>query len=810
MMDGVTHDIRQAARALWRRPAFSLLVVGTLALGIGITTAIFSAVNGLILREPPFADPDRLVRISSERGEEAGGPLSVPELDDLRALPVIETAAMYTDQGMYNASGIGRPEELYATITTHDLFRVLGVQPLIGSTFPARLDRSRGFGLVISYGLWQRKFGGAADIVGRTMTLDGAPGYTIHGVMPAGFTFPTQSDLYRSSGIAADPKYYERRDARDRMVLARLTPGTTLAQARSAIDALAMRLEREFPASNAGLRFRVTPLRDLYAAHVKAFVWLLFGAVALILIVACANVTNLMLARSIADERNVAVQVALGMTRGRLLRLRFIESLLLAIPGGVGGLLLAAVGVQAVPALVPVVMPPWMSVRIDASVACFLVIVTLVATIAASITPAARRAGRDPFGLLKDGARGSSEGPAQRRLRDVLVVAEMALALVLLVGAGLLLQSVWRLQAIDLGYRTALTLTYRVELGWRAYGTLEKTTLFHRRVLERLAALPSVQQVTFDSNLPMSGKPRDPMAIRADGQGADESARNPFVHLHLVGPRYFEVMGMSILKGRAFDERDRDDTQPAVIVSQRLAERLWPGRDPIGARIQPQNTANAANQTSWLTVIGVASPVLHHELDGEPGFDVYRPFTQSSTAGPYYVIRTAGDPMVIAEAATRIIGETDPDQSFLDVQTYDRRVANRMWQRRLAGLLLSGFALLAVALAAVGLYGVLSYIVGQQTREMGVRLALGATAASVLGLVMWRGLRLAGAGLLVGIAAAFALARLVTSLLYEVSVVDPLAYLGGSVLLLLIAGAACYVPARRAARVDPLVALRTD
>ena len=319
--------------------------------------------------------------------------------------------------------------------------------------------------------------------------------------------------------------------------------------------------------------------------------------------------------------------------------------------------------------------------------------------------------------------------------------------------------------------------------------------------------MPSVQQVTFDHNLPMSGKPRDPVAIRVAGQSRDEEAGNPFVHGHLVGPDYFEVMGIAIRQGRGFDERDREETQPAVVVSARLAERLWPGRDPMGQRLQPQNTGAP---DAWQTVVGVAGPVLHHELDGDPGFDMYRPYTQVLTAGPYYVIRTAGDPMAIAHAATRIVGDTDPNQSFLDVQTYDTRVANRIWQQRLAGALFGSFAVLAIALAAVGLYGVLSYIVGQQTREMGVRLALGATMGGVLAHVMRRGLTLAAIGVACGLVAALSLTRVMASILYEISPADPVTFLSGSFVLLAIAAFACYAPARRASRVDPIVALRSE
>jgi putative ABC transport system permease protein len=708
---------------------------------------------------------------------------------------------------MYNASGIGTPEELQATITTHDLFHVLGVEPLVGSTFPGAFDRTRNFGVVISYGLWMRKFGGDPNVVGRTMTLDGAPGYTIYGVMPREFNFPSHSDLFRSNGISAEPASYLRRDLRDRVVVARLKTGVTIEQARGVLDGLGDRLEREFPATNAGLRFRVTPIREMYSGTVRPYVLLLFGAVVLVLLIACANVANLLLSRAIARDREVAIRVALGAPRWRVVRQILVESLVLSALAVAAGGAMAVWGVRAMTTLVPVQLPRWMQIDVDWRVWLFLAAIGIVTGLAAGLAPALRTSATGVHDALKEGSRGSSDGVSHGRLRSALVVAEVALSLVLLIGASLLLQSVWRLHRVDLGFRTANTLTFRVELGWRAYGTIEKTTAFHRRVLERIGQLPGVQGVTFDNNLPMSGKPRDPVAVRLEGQSADQEARNPYVHLHQVGPAYFATMVMRVPRGRAFDDGDRPDGVQAAIVSQPLADRLWPGEDPIGRRLQLQSTTpNAA----WYTVVGVSTPTLHHELDGEPSLDLYRPFTQSSTGGPYYVIRTGGDPMSIASAATAIIGETDPNQSFLDVHTYDRRVANRIWQRRLAGALFGGFAALALLLAAVGLYGVLSYVVSQQTRDIGVRIALGASSRDVTRMVLGRGLRLALGGIAIGLAVGFALARTIAGVLYGVSPADPITFCLIPLLLLAITAVACSVPARRAMRVDPIVALRSE
>jgi putative ABC transport system permease protein len=513
------------------------------------------------------------------------------------------------------------------------------------------------------------------------------------------------------------------------------------------------------------------------------------------------------LSRAIARDRDVAIRVALGAGRWRLVRLHVVESLVLSALGAVAGGAIATWGVRLLTRMVPVQLPRWMTIDVDARVVVYLAVVAVVTGIASGLVPAFRGGGSDLLRSLKEGTPASSGGTLHNRFRNALIVAEVALALVLLVGASLLLESVWRLNHVDLGFRSERALTFRVELGWRAYTTLQQTVTFHRRVMDRIRQLPGVEAITFDNNVPMSGKPRSPYAIRAEGQTREQEADNPYVNLHLVGPDYFRVMGIELLRGRGFEETDGADGVSVVVVSDRLAARLWPGRDPIGRRLQPQNTTT---RDAWQVVVGVARPVLHHELDGDPGYDTYRPYTQSQTAGPWYVIRTSGDPMALARVATAIIGETDPNQSFLDVQSYERRVANRIWQRRLAGALFGSFAILALVLAAVGLYGVLSYLVGQQTREIGLRMALGAAPQDVVRMVLRRGMSLTVAGIAIGLVLALGLARAISGILYQVSAADPLTFSAVPAVLAAIAALACYLPARRATRVDPLIALRAQ
>jgi putative ABC transport system permease protein len=801
-------DLAYAARTLLTRPGFVLIVVLTLGLGIGANTAIFSAVHALLLRPFPFKDSNRLVRISTVKGG-AEGQLSIPEQDDLAALSdIIEDIALYTDLGMYNAIGFGEPEELQATITTHNLFRVLGVQPLIGSSYPAETDRSRRFELVISHGLWTRRFGNDPNIVGRTMTLDGAPGYTIRGVLPPEFNFPSHSDLFRSSGIATDAKTYERRDIRGRLAVARLRPGVTVPQARDRIEALGERLAHEFPQTNAGLQFRVIPIRDLYVADVRPYVQLLFGAVMLVLLIACGNVVNLLLSRALAREREIAVRLALGAGRGRIIRQLLTESVLLSMMGGVAGLAFAYGGIELLVRLIRVPLPSWMQIELDGMTLGFLVVVSVLTGLAAGLLPALESGDRDLHGSLKDGGRGASDGARHHRLRNMLVIGEVALAVVLLVGAGLMVKSFVRLQRVHPGFDADSMLSFRVELGWRAYDTLEKGTIFKDRVLARLAELPGVVSVGLDSNLPLSGKPREPVQIVADGQSRDAQRANPFVHQHVVSAGYFETMRIPIERGRAFVDADVATSQPVAVVSRRLAERLWPGSDAVGQRIR----IGASEDTGpWVTVVGMAGDVRLQHLSGAPSLDVYRSYRQIGAGGSWFVMRTRGvNPSSLAQIAPRVVTQVDPNQSFFDVQVMRDRIAAGIWQQRASGALFGGFGMLALVLASIGLYGLLSYVVTQQRREIGVRIALGADPGTVVRMVVARGLRLTGAGIVLGTAAAVVAVRAMRTALYDVRATDPWTFAGVPLVLLLIALLACYYPARRAARVDPLIALRAE
>ena len=806
-------DLRVTLRSLRRAPSFAAVAVLTLALAIGPNAAIYSAVDALLLRPLPFPAAERLVRIESVRGGEAGS-VSYREVEDFRALDrIFVGVAKYTDQGQYNASGDGRPEELPSTITTHDLFRVLGVLPRLGAPWPAALDRTRDFQLVVSHELWQRRFGGDPRIVGRSMTLDGAPGYTIVGVMPPGFAFPVRSDLYRSHGISPDAAAYEDRGNRGGWAVARLRDGVTLAQARQALDALAGRLEREYAASNTGVGYRVTPLRDLYAGDARPYLLLVLGAVALVLLVASANVANLLLARVFDREREIGVRLALGASRWRAVRLLLVESVVLATLAGALGLGLGALGVRALATLVRAELPRWLSIELSGGALLFTAAIALAAALLASVLPALRIGRGELAPVLRSGggargARGASGGVRQRRLRSALVVGELALAVVVLVGAGLLLRSFQALVRTPAGFDADALLTFRVELGWRAYPGLEATARFHRELLARLGALPGVQTAAMLDNLPLSGRPRTDAVIALDGQATEAQRANPYVNVRVASPGALAALRVPLVRGRFLAESDADSAPAVVVVARATAARLWPGRDPLGARL----LVGSADSTErpWRTVVGVVDDVRHDALSAPPALDVWVPYAQWRSGGAYYLLRTRGDPLALARRAPELVWAIDPDQSFFDVRPMRDRIADRVWVPRLAGVLFGGFGALAAALAALGVFAVLSYGVAQRTRELGVRQALGAAPGDLVRLVFGEGMRLALLGGALGLGAAVGLAVLLRHLLHGVGPLDPPTLLAVPAILAAVAGLACWIPGRRAARVAPADALRAD
>jgi putative ABC transport system permease protein len=809
-METLWQDLCYGARMLIKKPGFTFFVALTLALGIGANSAVFSFVNALLLRPLPYRDADRLVRIATLRGNEEGR-LSMLELKDLREqTSIFDSIAPYRPGAQYNYSGDGAPEELAAVLVSRELFITLGVPLLHGGLWPESYDLERNFGVFLTYDLWKRRFGGDPNVLGRKITLDAAPFYVIHGITPPGFNFPGNVQLFRSIAINDQVPNYKDRDARNVYAVARLKPGVSFNQARAVVDAFSRRMAETYPNINTGLSFTIKPLRDFYFGDIRPYLWLLLAAVGFVLLIACTNVINLLLVRSLAREREIAVRTALGAGRSRLVRQLLTESLLLAGLGGLVGVAFAWGWVKLLRSLVRAEMPEWIVIDIDWRVLAFTMSVSILTGLIAGLAPALQASKPDLNELLKEGAKGSI-GAARQQLRKALIVAEIALALVLLVGAGLIVRSFLRLQQTELGFRPDNLLTLRIALPWRKYDdpqAPERLRQFFQQLLERLAALPGVESAAMTSNLPLSSERQEgKLTFTIEGQSVEEQQRNPYINDLRISPNYFQTIGIRLTEGRFLSEFDTAESERVGVISERLAERAWPGQDPIGKRLK---VGGVNSQAKWTTIVGVVGDVKHEEIAGDGGLDLYVSYRQVGDGNMYLLLRTKVAPMTLAGAATRAVWAGDPEQSTFNIVTMDERIADTIWQRRLTGALFIGFAALALALASVGIYGVMSYAVRQRTREIGIRMAMGAQGRDVLKLVITQGMKLIGIGLGLGLAVALIAARLMTGFLYQVGAADPVTYLFVAALLTAVALLACYIPARRAMKVEPMTALRVE
>jgi putative ABC transport system permease protein len=583
-LDSLARNLRLSLRQIRRRPGFAATVILTLGLAIGANTAIFSFVNALLIRPFPFGDPEQLVEIRSIRGGQMGK-LSMLEILDIQAqATTLESIAAHTgDAGGYNYSGDGgKPEEWKAILTTGNLFEVLGVPLTIGAKWPQPLDRSRDYRVILSYGVWQRCFGGRRDIVGKTITLDHAAGYQIHGVAAKGLDFPRGIEVYRSVGGYAS---YERRDARSAVGIARIRRPHSVPQLQAELDALARRLTELYPTTNEGLTFRATPFRDIYTGDVRPYLMVLMSAVAFVLLIACANVVNLLLSRAVSREREIAVRIAIGADRSAILGQLLTESCVLALTAAAFGLGLAWWWMKLLRLMIGAQLPEWMRVDLDGRVLAFTAIIAIVAGIVSGLAPALHLYRESLGDSLKEASRGSSGGRAAGRLRDWMIVAEVALAVVLLAGAGLLIRGFLELQSREKGFRAEGISTFRVALGWKRYGG-DAIARYYERAMEQLSAIPGVEGVGFIYSPPLAGLEFSaPNTVQAEGQSVADALRNPFVHPQSTSETYFKVLRIPLRAGRFFTEFDRKDAEPVAIVSEQVARLLWPGKDPIGQRL---------------------------------------------------------------------------------------------------------------------------------------------------------------------------------------------------------------------------------
>ncbi|MBS1826823.1 MAG: ABC transporter permease [Acidobacteria bacterium] len=755
----------------------------------------------------PFQAPELLVRIDSIRGSEMGKltPLEWEELDrDRRIFDGV--AAWYPSQ--YNLSHGGTPEVVSACMTTANLFRVLGVPMAYGTSWKEGTHRDRNPVVVLNHEFWKRRFAGDVSMVGKTLPLDFSS-YEVVGVAGPGFDFPGKMQVFRAAYLGSAQNW----DVRSLSVVARLRPGVPMELAAEQLNAFAARMEQHYPKTNQGVRFQIRTLRDAYVGDVRPYLLLTLALVGLVLLIACANVVNLLLSRGLARRREVAVRVALGASRGTIARQMLWEAVVLGIVGGLAGLGLAYWWTGWIGQWLRMELPPWMAVEVDLRVLLFALVVSLAAGIVAGLAPAVAFSHVDLSATMREASRGSSVGHSSRRLRAALVTAELGLSVLLLVFAGLLVKSFWRLQQTDTGFVRNSALTFRTDPPWARYNKVEQTARFYRLAEERLREIPGVTAVAANHSMPLAtnqnyGKP----SIVVEGQSVDEQQRNPFVNVQIVSTGYFEVMGIPIREGRGFGVDDRLGTTPVAVISRPLAGRLFGDVSPVGRRVQLPGLLSALNETnlSWTLIVGVAEGVRSERLTAAPSLDIYFSNQQQFAGDTFFVLRTPQEPAGLGPAVSRALQQVDPDQPVFDMQPLAQRIDDSVWQHRMASALTLCFGVLALFLSAIGTYGVLSYLVSQRRREIGIRQALGLEPASVWWLVIREGFVLAGWGMAGGLIAAWVAARFLESILYGVAGHDPLVFSLAIVVTLAVAFAACAVPAWRASRVNPVEALRAE
>ena len=804
-MDTLLQDLRYAARTLLRRPGFAAVVVLTLALGIGANSAIFSVVNSVLLNPLPYANPERLVMVWGRYPDFGRVSTSLPDFRDWRerTRSFAQLAAWHGT--IFNLTGDGsEPQQLTADRVTANYFATLGVRPALGRAFTAEEERAGGNDdvVVLSHGLWQSRFGGDPGIVGRQINLSGRP-YTVVGVAPKAFRFWHDVDLW--APLRADTAAYSRR-AEYLTVFGRLKPGVTVRQAASDLADVVRQLAAQYPETNTVLRSEVVSMHKDVVGKVRPALLVFSGAVGFVLLIACANVANLMLTRAASREREIAIRATLGAAQSRLVRQALTESVLLAVAGGVLGLLFASLGVDALRSSGLDVVPRLAEVSLDARVVGFTLLLSLLTGLLFGLAPALRFASDDLQSTLREGARGASAGAAARRLRDALVLAEVALALVLLVGAGLLVRSFQQLNRVDPGFDPERVLTYGVILPRAKYGEGSRLPAVYDALLERTRGVPGVRAAAVSTSLPMESPPYTTYSV--EGRPEPRVGEIQDVQPFQVSPDYFRVLGIKLRRGRLLDERDGPQSQRVAVINVEMARRVWPGQDPIGAHITFDDPSDTA--AVWWTVVGVVGTVAQEGLTAKPYAQLYRPIAQGESRAVWVSMRTAGDPLAAAAGARQALKAVDPDLPLNDLRTMEQRIAETVAQPRVSVALLGVFAAVALALAAIGIYGVVSYGVAQRTREIGIRMALGAKPADVLRLVIRQGMTPVAAGVALGIVGAFAATRAMATLLYGVSATDPMTFAVVAVFLAAVALVATYLPARRAMGVPPTEALRYE
>ncbi len=815
-------DLRYAARMLRRSPAFTVVAVLTLALGIGANTAIFSVVNAVLLRPLPYPEPARLVELwgNVKRAKVERRGASYPDYQDWRDQSRSFAAMAAFDGGSFTLTGVDEPERLDGEYVSQPYFALLGVNAAVGRTFRPEEDRvpQRDAVVVLSDSLWKRRFGADPGIAGRAIALGGR-GYTVIGVMPPWFRGITDTaDVWVPFLMYGTADDFAERGSRGFAALARLKPGVSQARAQTELDGISKRLERAYPATNEGRGVELSPLATEIVGDLRQPLLVLLAAVAFVLLIACTNVANLLLARSEARQREIALRIALGAGRGRVLQQLVTESGLLAFAGAGAGLLLAGWGVRALMAASPVTFPSYVHPGLDPRVAWFTVLISAAAGLALGLAPAAQVRPGNLHDAFKQASSHSAQNRGGRRFRNLLVVAEVAFALLLLVGAGLLIRSVQQLAALHPGYGPDRVLTLRLSLPRLAppAGASQaaasatppdaRAAVSAREILRRVAQIPSVESAAAGSDVPLGGS--SAIFYTAEGQPPVNAANVPRAYIHRVSPEFFKTLRIRLVAGRTFTETEMQGNSNVVIASENVSRRFWPGQDPIGKRVKGGGPASPG---PWWTIVGVVNEMKYRGLPDNPTADpdLFLPFSERQRTFSL-LVRTALEPAALAPSVRKVLREAEPSVVVFNVSTMQEFIGRETARSRFTGWLMGIFASAALLLAMIGIYGVMSYAVSRRTQEIGVRMALGAARSDVIRMVVGRGMGLIAIGLGLGVAAALALTRLLASLLYGVTATDLATFAAAALALAAVALMACLVPAARASRIDPAVALRNE
>jgi len=818
-MENLLKDIKYGARNLLKRPALTVIALVTLALGIGANTAIFSVVNAVVLRPLPYAEPDRLVTLwetmpGSDRRAVAPG-----NFFDWRAQNRTFQELGATFFGNFNLTSDGEPDRIDGATVTSNFMHVLGVQPQLGRTFQADDDQHQDRNLVLlGDGLWQRRFGADKNVVGRTVTIDEIP-YTVVGVMGRNFKFPENSEMWvlgrNQSAVpmsllaqVPDNDWIHERDAHFIRVIGRLKPNATLSQAQSDIAGITRRLEQDFPNTNAGLGSNLVPLHTQVVGDARKTLFILLGAVGFVLLIACTNVANLMLARATQRDREMAIRAAVGASRRRLVRQLLTESLLLSTLGGIAGLLVSIWVVDLFIKLSPGDIPRLNEASIDPRLLVFALVVSLLTGIGFGLLPAFQAARTNLNTALKDGGTKGSEGSQRRGARNLLVVTEVALAQVLLVGAALLAISYVRVAQIDPGFNPDRVLTAKIAPARQKYPTPKARNAFYTAVLEHLERLPSVESAGMVMSLPLSGASMN-RGFRVEGRPEPKADENITMDFQIVSPAYFTTLQIPVRRGRSLSPTDTETSERVIVINEAMARRYWPNEDPVGKRMA---IGDSSKDSSWRTIVGVVADNRHASLSELPVPTAFISYVQDFESWPRmgFVIKSKTDAASLAAVVRREMTSVDPTQPVYAVEPMTNLLSTSIAQRRFIMMLLGSLAAIAVALAMVGVYGVISFSVSERTHEIGIRMALGARTLDVLQMVLGQGMRLTLVGIAIGLVAGLALMRLLTSMLFQVSPTDFRTFTMVSIIVGVVALVACYIPARRATKVDPLVALRYE